>query len=72
MNDVLVKILCHNICVLIQSVSELRIAPLFGREIFGTIGSFVPKVAWDYDFWSNARAGVTKMRLARLPRRKAG
>ena len=38
-NEVLVKILCHNICVLIQSMYELGIEATFGTE-----SSFVPKV----------------------------
>jgi hypothetical protein len=29
MNEVLCKILCHNICVVIQSIYELGIAPEF-------------------------------------------
>ena len=35
-NEVLVKVLCHNICVLIQSIYELRLEPVFGLETFGT------------------------------------
>ena len=31
-NEVLMKILCHNICVLIQSMYELDIAPVFGMD----------------------------------------
>ena len=31
-NEVLTKILCHNICVLIQSMYELDIAPIFGID----------------------------------------
>lgn len=31
-NEVLCKILCHNICVLIQSMYELRIQPVFNKE----------------------------------------
>ena len=31
-NEVLMKIVCHNICVLIQSMYELGITPLFGLE----------------------------------------
>ena len=34
-NEVMTKILCHNICVLVQSVYELGIAPTFGPETFG-------------------------------------
>jgi transposase len=45
-NEVLVKILCHNICVLIQSIYELGIEPIFGTETFGTKEAVVPKVAW--------------------------
>lgn len=39
-NEVLVKILCHNICVLIQSMYELGIESTFGTE-----QAVVPKVA---------------------------
>ena len=39
-NEVLCKILCHNICVLIQSMYELGIDPTFSTEV-----SVVPKVA---------------------------
>jgi transposase len=30
-NEALCKVLCHNICVLIQSMHELGIEPIFGR-----------------------------------------
>ena len=47
-NEALTKILCHNICVLIQSVYELGVAPVFsGPETFGTETPVVPKVAWE-------------------------
>ena len=47
-NEVLVKILCHNICVLIQSVYELGVTPVFGGPgTFDTKGPVVPKVAWE-------------------------
>ena len=39
-NEVLTKILCHNICVLISSMYELGIESTFGTEQAG-----VPKVA---------------------------
>ena len=39
-NEVFVKILCHNICVLIQSMYELGIEAAFGTE-----SRVVPKVA---------------------------
>ena len=29
-NEVLAKVLCHNICVLIQSMYELGVDPIFG------------------------------------------
>jgi transposase/predicted nucleic acid-binding Zn finger protein len=32
-NEVLCKVLCHNICVLIQSIYELGIEPIFKKEI---------------------------------------
>ena len=46
-NDVLAKILCHNICVLIQSAYELGISPVFDAETFGTKDAVVPKMAWE-------------------------
>jgi len=39
-NEVLAKVLCHNICVLIQSIYELGIAATFGTEL-----AAVPEVA---------------------------
>ena len=44
-NEVLTKILCHNVCVLIQSMYELEIAPALGADAFETEGIFVPKIA---------------------------
>ncbi len=44
-NEVLCKVLCHNICVLIQSVVELGIETTF--ETFGTKTAVVPKLAWE-------------------------
>ena len=32
-NEVLCKVLCHNICVLIQSIYELEIEPIFWQPI---------------------------------------
>ena len=46
-NEVLAKILCHNVCVLIQSVYELGISPVFDAETFGTKEAVVPKMAWE-------------------------
>ena len=46
-NEVLVKVLCHNICVLIQSVYELGIEPIFSPQTFGTKEAVVPKLAWE-------------------------
>lgn len=31
-NEVLCKVICHNICVLIQSIHELGIEPVFTKE----------------------------------------
>ena len=47
-NEALTKILCHNICVLIQSVYELGISPVFSGadETFATESLAVAKVAW--------------------------
>jgi transposase len=44
-NEVLCKVLCHNICVLIQSTIELGIETTF--ETFGTKEAVVPKMAWE-------------------------
>jgi len=41
-NEVLCKVLCHNICVLIQSMYELGIAPTF--ETFGAKEPVAPKL----------------------------
>ena len=46
-NEVLVKILCHNICVLIQSMYELGITPVFGLNGCSESAGTVPKVAWE-------------------------
>ena len=45
-NEVLAKILCHNICVLIQSFYEFGISPEFGSGPGnnGTEVGFVPKL----------------------------
>ncbi len=45
-NEVLCKILCHNICCLITSMFELGIEPVFGQETaFGTKQAVVPELA---------------------------
>jgi len=44
-NEVLCKVLCHNICVLIQSIYELGLEPTFWT--FGTKEAIVPKMAWE-------------------------
>ncbi len=44
-NEVLCKVLCHNICVLIQSIYELGLEPTFWT--FGTKEPVVPKMAWE-------------------------
>jgi transposase len=38
-NEVLCKVLCHNICVLIQSTFELGIEPVFDLGALGTFGT---------------------------------
>lgn len=45
-NEVLMKLLCHNIVVLIQSMYELGVEPLF-TETFGAEQSVAPKMAWE-------------------------
>lgn len=47
-NEVLCKILCHNICVLVQSIYELRLEPTFWT--FDTKEPVVPKVLENWDF----------------------
>jgi hypothetical protein len=32
MNEVLCKVVCHNLCVLVQSIYELGIEPTFGQR----------------------------------------
>jgi transposase len=44
-NEVLCKILCHNICVLISSIYELGLEPTFWT--LGTKEAVVPKMAWE-------------------------
>ena len=44
-NEVLCKVLCHNICVLARAVDELGIEPLFGsEEVFGSESPLEPKL----------------------------
>ena len=45
-NEVLVKILCHNICVLIQAIYELGVEPIFNGNI-STDTPSVAKMAWE-------------------------
>jgi transposase len=47
-NEVLCKILCHNICVLIQSIYELGIEPMF--RTFEAKEQIAPKLLEFYDF----------------------
>ena len=47
-NEVLCKILCHNICVLIQSIYELGLEPTFWT--FEAKEPVAPKVIDNYDF----------------------
>ena len=47
-NEVLCKILCHNICVLIQSMSELKLEPIF--QTFDTEKAVVPKALVNWGF----------------------
>ncbi len=46
-NEVLTKILCHNVCVVIRSMYELGIGFAWGSDAFETEGPFVPKVFWE-------------------------
>ena len=47
-NEALVKVLCHNICVLVASIYELGIEPVFlSPATFGTESPVVPKMAWE-------------------------
>ena len=45
-NEVLCKILCHNICCLIQSHYELGIVPVFREDDPGPAGP-APALGWD-------------------------
>ena len=45
-NEVLCKILCHNICVLIQSIYELGLEPTFWT-VLEPRKAIVPKMAWE-------------------------
>jgi len=47
-NEVLCKVLCHNICVLIQSIYELGLAPTFWT--FEAKEPVAPKLLENYDF----------------------
>jgi hypothetical protein len=47
-NEVLCKILCHNICVLIQSIYELGLEPMFWTSEAKT--AVAPKVITNEDF----------------------
>lgn len=47
-NEVLCKVLCHNICVLIQSIYELGLEPTFWTS--DTKEAVVPKVLENFDF----------------------
>ena len=47
-NEVLCKVLCHNICVLIESICELGLEPTFWT--FETKGAIVPKVLENWNF----------------------
>lgn len=49
-SEVLCKVLCHNICVLIMSTLELGIEPGFGMGTFGTKEAVVPKVLENWGF----------------------
>ena len=46
MNEALVKILCHNICVLIQAMYALGVEPEFEAEkIFASTSAFDAKIS---------------------------
>ena len=45
-NEVLCKILCHNICVLIQSIYELGLEPNFWQPLEPR-KEIVPKMVWE-------------------------
>ncbi|MFH1032529.1 MAG: hypothetical protein V1767_08225 [Chloroflexota bacterium] len=47
-NEVLCKVLCHNICVLIQSIYELGLEPTFWTSEAKM--AVAPKVLENYDF----------------------
>ena len=44
-NEALCKVLCHNICCLVQAIHELGIEPTFGsNETFGSESYLEPKL----------------------------
>jgi transposase len=45
-NEVLCKVLCHNICILIQSIYELGLEPTFWNALEPQ-KAIVPKMAWE-------------------------
>ena len=48
-NEVLCKVLCHNICILIQTIYELGLEPTFWSTL-ELQKAITPKMAWEYDF----------------------
>jgi len=57
-NEVLAKVLCHNICVLIRAMHELGIEPAFGsKRTFGSETPLEPKLFIRAGFWCKAAMG---------------
>ena len=48
-DEVLVKILCHNVVCLVQAIYELGLEPVFAAA-FGTRQRSVPEIGWNQGF----------------------
>jgi transposase len=56
-NEVLCKVLAHNLCVLIRAMHELDIEPAFGsKRTFGSEMSLEPKLFIGVGYWCKARS----------------
>jgi hypothetical protein len=54
-NEVLCKVLCHNICVVIRATHELGVEPAFGsKRTFGSETPLEPKLFIRGGFWCKA------------------
>jgi len=58
MNEVLCKVICHNLCVLVQSIYELGIAPTFWAEM-----PIAQQKGREYDFRAKPRPTLLNRRI---------